>query len=133
MEFTTSCCLQGRRQWSDFGSSSTDWWRVFGSWLTLCPHALPRLASGIFDVEITADAARGFTTALLLLICAWGISKAYYGVTKSPANQPMTVVHLTSKTPAQVVSEDRWGKFKTLVAIGAVLVIVYFFGTAAMR
>jgi len=91
------------------------------------------LASGIFDVEITAAAARGFTTALLLLICAWGISKAYYGVTKSPANQPMKVEHFTSKTPAQVVSEDRWGKFKALVAVGAVLVIVYFFGTAAMR
>ena len=91
------------------------------------------MASAIFDVEITPASARGFTIALLLLFCAWGISKTFYGVTKSSANQPMTVVHHTTKTPAQVVSEDRRSTFKTLLIAGTVLAIVYFFGTQAMR
>lgn len=43
----------------------------------------------------------------------------------------MKVEHFTTKTPAQVVSEDRWGKVKTLLIIGAVLLVFYFLGDVA--
>jgi hypothetical protein len=90
------------------------------------------IVSAIFDVEVSPDAAHGFTTVLLVLVGAWAIGKAFNGVTKSPASQPMKVEHYTTKTPAQVVGEDRWGKVKTLLIIGAVLLTFYFIGDVAV-
>ncbi len=95
----------------------------------------PLIASvvgAIFDVEVSSEAAHGFTAVLLVLVGAFAIGKAYNSVTKSPASAPMKIELYTTKTPAQVVREDRWVKFKTLLAIGAVLLLVYYFGTATV-
>ena len=90
------------------------------------------IVSAIFDVEVSSDAAHGFTTVLLVLAGAWFIGKAFNSVTKSPAGQPMKVELYTTKTPRQVVHEDWGGKLKTLLAIGVVLLLVYSFGRATM-
>ena len=82
----------------------------------------------VFDVEVSSSAAHRFTTVLLLLVGAWAIGKAYNSVTKSPASQPMKIELFNTKTPAQVVSEDRAGKVKVLLVISAVLFVVFYFG-----
>lgn len=103
----------------------------FRTMVDILSPLIASLVSAVFDVEVSAEAAQGFTTVLLILFGAWAVGKAFNGVTKSPASQPMKVEHFTTKTPAQVVSEDRWGKVKTLLIIGAVLLVFYFLGDVA--
>jgi hypothetical protein len=102
----------------------------FQFFVDLLAPVIASLVGTIFDVEVSPEAAHGFATLTVVLVAAWLISKAFQGVTKSPANQPMKVELYTAKTPAQVVGDQRRGKFKTLLAACVVLALVYFFGIA---
>ena len=88
------------------------------------------LAEAIFNTDIPPGGATSFTIMFLLLVAAWFISKFFFGVTKSAANQPMTVTHTTAKTPAQVVREDRVSHFKAIMGMVIILGILYLVGSS---
>jgi len=106
---------------------------ISGFWVLvdLASPIIATLASAVFDVEITAAEARSFTTLLLLVVGAWVIGKAFFGVPKSARNRPMKIELTTAKTPQQVVREDWASNVKALAIIGGTLLLVYLFGIAA--
>lgn len=82
-------------------------WEVFLALVELFEPIFRALFEALFNVDIPAGGARPFTVIFLLLFGFWAVSKAYFAVTKSTANQPMKITLTTDKTPAQVVREDR--------------------------
>jgi len=105
-------------------------WRGFWGLVAMLEPIFQTLVEAVFKTEIPPGGARGFTVFFLIMLGAWGVSKFFFGITKSASNQPQKVTHSTDKTPAQVVQEDRGKHLKAIMVFAFVVAILYFVGNA---
>jgi len=100
-------------------------WELFFALVELLEPGVRAILQQLLDAEIPEGGARPLTTVTLLVVAVWLVNKAFLGLTKSTANQPMKVTHVTEKTPAQVIWEDREKRVKTLFFILVFIGVVY--------
>ena len=105
-------------------------WAGFQALVNALAPLVAAIASAIFGVQVSSADARGFTVVLLVMIFAWAISKAFFGVANSPSIQPQKITFTTDKTPAQIVLGEWAKRFRSLLIFGIVMLILYFVGTA---